>query len=310
MVDWAQKRQDILGESADQSLLPDIKLPVLPRAVTEFSAKAEDPDCDVATLAAIVESDTGLTCELLRTVNASANSLSHRIASARHAIATLGIRRTKLHLLTAAVQNSLPARGLKLVNLATYWNANLERAILARKLAKLLKADEDLAFSAGLLVDFLLPTLTNERDGEYLRFLKEQDTDPASLIEFERKLFGWDHAEAAARVMFSWGFPDDLICCVLFHHHGLSILADRELRHSAAAAVALASLMPDPLRQAANGMTHLQKLSEIWNAFDLQKFADAVYAEYAPHARESASYIPFYEHARKLPEPELAEATV
>jgi len=310
VVDWAQKRQDILGESADQSLLPDIKLPVLPRAVTEFSAKAEDPDCDVATLAAIVESDTGLTCELLRTVNASANSLSHRIASARHAIATLGIRRTKLHLLTAAVQNSLPARGLKLVNLATYWNANLERAILARKLAKLLKADEDLAFSAGLLVDFLLPTLTNERDGEYLRFLKEQDTDPASLIEFERKLFGWDHAEAAARVMFSWGFPDDLICCVLFHHHGLSILADRELRHSAAAAVALASLMPDPLRQAANGMTHLQKLSEIWNAFDLQKFADAVYAEYAPHARESASYIPFYEHARKLPEPELAEATV
>ena len=308
MVDWAQKRQEVLGEAPDQSLLPDIKLPVLPKAVTEFSAKAEDPDCDVATLATIVESDTGLTCELLRTVNASANSLSHRIASARHAIATLGIRRTKLHLLTAAVQNSLPARGLKLVNLATYWNANLERAILARKLAKLLKADEDLAFSTGLLVDFLLPTLTNERDGEYLNFLKEQDANPANLIELERQLFGWDHAEAAARVMFSWGFPDDLICCVLYHHHGLSILADRELRHSAAAAVALASLMPDPLRQAAGGMNHLQKLGEIWNAFDLQKFADAVYAEYAPHARESASYIPFYEHARKLPEPELAEA--
>lgn len=305
MVDWAQKRQEVLGEASDQSLLPDIKLPVLPKAVTEFSAKAEDPDCDVKTLAAIVESDTGLTCELLRTVNASANALSHRIASARHAIATLGIRRTKLHLLTAAVQKSLPARGLKLVNLATYWNANLERAILARKLAKLLKADEDLAFSAGLLVDLLLPTLTNERDGEYLEFLKDQDVSPSSLIEFEKDLFGWDHAEAAARVMFSWGFPDDLTCCVLYHHHGLSILADRELRHSAAAAVALASLMPDPLRQAANGMTHLQKLGEIWNAFDVQKFADAVYAEYAPHARESASYIPFYEHARKLPELEL-----
>ncbi len=310
MVDWAQKRQEVLGEASDQSLLPDIKLPVLPKAVTEFSAKAEDPDCDVKTLAAIVESDTGLTCELLRTVNASANSLSHRIASARHAIATLGIRRTKLHLLTAAVQNSLPARGLKLVNLATYWNANLERAILARKLARLLKSDEDLAFSAGLLVDFLLPTLTNERDGAYLEFLKDQDANPSSLIDFEKELFGWDHVEAAARVMFSWGFPDDLICCVLYHHHGLSILADRELRHSAAAAVALASLMPDPLRQAANGMTHLQKLGEIWNAFDLQKFADAVYAEYAPHARESASYIPFYEHARKLPEPELAEAAI
>lgn len=308
MVDWAEKWRTILGDPPDPTLIPNIKLPVLPNAVTEFSVKADDPDCNIATLAAIVESDTGLTCELLRNVNASANALSHRIASARHAIATLGIRRTKLHLLTAAVQNSLPARGLKLLNLATYWNANLERAILARKLAKLLKADEDLAFSAGLLVDFLLPTLTNERDKEYLNFLKQQDTEPKNLTEFEHQLFGWDHADAAARVMFSWGFPDDLICCVLFHHRGLQILADRELRHSAAAAVALASLMPDPLRQAANGMLHLQKLGEIWNAFDVQKFADAVYAEYAPHARESASYIPFYEHARKLPEPELVDA--
>ncbi|MHC4879703.1 MAG: HDOD domain-containing protein [Planctomycetota bacterium] len=308
MVDWTQKRQAVLGDTSDQNLLPDIKLPVLPKAVTEFSAKAEDPDCDIRTLAAIVESDTGLTCELLRTVNASANSLSHRISSVRHAIATLGIRRCRMHLITAAVQKSLPARGLKLVNLATYWNANLERAILARKLAGLLKADEDLAFSAGLLVDFLLPTLTNERDSEYLDFLKQQETQPSNLIEFERGLFGWDHAEASARVMFSWAFPDDLICCVLYHHHGLSIMADRELRHSAAAAVALASLMPDPLRQAANGMQHLQKLDEIWKPFDLRKFADVVYAEYVSHARESTSYIPFYEHVRHLPQPELAMA--
>lgn len=305
MVDWTQKRRAALGEEPDQHLLPKIKLPVLPKAVAEFSAKADDPDCDIATLAAIVESDTGLTCELLRTVNASANAMSHRIASARHAIATIGIRRTKLHLLTAAVQNALPARGLKLVNLATYWNANLERAILARKFARLLKADEDLAFSAGVLVDFLLPALTNERDGEYLNFLKQQDTQPADLCDFERGLFSWDHAEAAARVMFSWGFPDDLTCCVLYHHHGLSILADRELRYSAAAAVALASLMPDPLRQSARGMEHLQKLGDIWKAFDVQQFADAVYAEYAPNARESASYIPFHVHARKM----VAEAS-
>lgn len=297
MINWTDKRESMLGKTSESNLLPNIKLPVLPQSLVEFSQLADDPHCEIRNLAAIVESDTGLTCQLLRTVNASVNGLRHKISSAHHAIATLGIRRTKLLLITVALQNSLPAKQLKLINLATFWNANLERAIFAKQIARLLKADEHLAFSAALLCDFLLPVLTNDRDERYLEFLNLSST---GLCTFEERTFGYDHAEAAARVMFEWGFPDDLVCCVMVHHHGLAILTDPDYGQSAAAAVAVATLIPDPLRQSFGGMEQLQKLSNIWDAFDLELFAEVVYAEYQIQARNSANYIPLLKHVRKL----------
>lgn len=300
MVDWTEKREAMLGKTSEPDLLPDIKLPVLPQALIEFSQLANDPYCEIRKLAAIVESDTGLTCQLLRAVNASVNGLRHKVSSAHHAIATLGIRRTKMQLITVALQNSLPAKQLKLINLATFWNANLERAIFAKQIARLMNADEQLAFSAALLCDFLLPVLTNDRDEHYLEFLKLSTIETSGLCSFEQQAFGRDHAETAARVMFEWGFPDDLICCVAMHHHGLAILADPDCGQSAAAAVAVASLIPDPLKQSSDGMEQLQNLSNIWNAFDLGQFAEDVYKEYQPQARDSANHLPLRDHVRKL----------
>jgi HD-like signal output (HDOD) protein len=300
LVDWSEKREAMFGKTSEPNLLPDIKLPVLPQALIEFSQLADDPYCEIRNLAAIVESDTGLTCQLLRAVNASVNGLRHKISSAHHAIATLGIRRTKLQLITVALQNSLPAKQLKLINLATFWNANLERAIFAKQIARLLNADEHLAFSAALLCDFLLPVLTNNRDERYLEFLNPSSIDSSDLCRFEQQIFGCDHAETAARVMFDWGFPDDLICCVMLHHHGLAIFTDPDFGHSSAAAVAVASLIPDPLKQSSDGMEQLQNLSNIWNAFDLVQFAEVVHEEYQPQARDSANYIPLRDHVRKL----------
>lgn len=300
MVNWTEKRESLLGKVSEPHRLPDIKLPVLPQSLAEFSQLADDPYCEIRKLAAIVESDTGLTCQLLKAVNASVNGLRHRISSAHHAIATLGIHRAKLQLITVALQNALPAKQLKVINLATFWNANLERAIFARRIARLLGADEYLAFSAALLVDFLLPVLTNDRDDRYIEFLQHSGTESSDLSLFEQHHFGFDHAECAARVMFEWGFPDDLVCCVMLHHHGLAILADPDLHQSAAAAVAVASLIPDPLKQSATGLKQLQNLSEIWNVFDLEQLAENVYEEYKTQALDSANFIPLRDRVHKL----------
>lgn len=299
VINWTEKRESLLGSRPEQNLLPDIKLPVLPLALTKFSQLADNPNCEIPQLAAVIESDTGLTCQLLKAVNASVHGLRHRISSAHHAIAALGIRRAKLLLIEVALRNALPARQLKLVNLATFWNANLERAIFARGIARLLNTDEHLAFSAALLADFLLPALTNDRDEIYVNFFREAESETVGLYEFERNVFGRDHAELAARVMFAWGFPDDLICCVLHHHHGLSLLADEELQQSAAAAVAVASLIPDPLRQSAAGIEQLLQLDNVWNAFDLESFAAGVHREYGLQSLDSANYIPLHFRLQK-----------
>lgn len=303
MVDWSGMRASILGEMSQKCLLPDIRLPVLPKAVTEFSEKADDPDCSIRELALVVETDSGLTCQLLRNLNASVNGLKHRVANVQHAITSLGIKRTQLFLTTAAVQTALPARQLKLINLATFWNTNLERAHLAKRIAALLKTDQELAFSAALLQDFLLPVLTNQLDTQYVEFLRQQESQPCDLIHFEQQAFGWNHAEAGARVMFDWKFPDDLICCVLFHHHGLPMLANPDLGQSPAAAVALAGLMPDALRQCPEGLSHLTQLSGMWTEFDLLSVAEDIYAATHEQMHQAGSHIPFRDRCAHLLEP-------
>jgi len=299
-VNWSRIRESILGERPGRSMLPDVRLPVLPQVISEFSKRADDPDVRIAQLAALVESDAGLTCQLLKIVNASTSGLKHRIGSAQHAITTLGIRKTRLCLVTAALHEALPARQLKLINLGLFWNTNLERACFAQRMATLFRGDETLAFAAGLLVDFLLPVLTNELESEYCDFLRMQQSQPIDLIDFEQQVFGWNHAEAGARVMFGWGFPDDLICCVLFHHQGLSLLAHPEAGKTTAAAVALASLAPDPLRQTPAGLEMLGRLSTAWKAFDLKQTAELVYEDYQRQALESANHIPLKVHCDRF----------
>jgi len=309
VIEWSQIRASFLGEESRRELLPQVKLPVLPQAVSEFSRRADEPDCSVRELASIVEADGALTCHLLRNVNASAGGLKHRIMSVQHAIATLGIRRTKLNLIATAVQEALPVRQLKLIHFSTFWNTNLERACLARRIARLFKADEELAFAAALLADFLLPVLTNSLDRHYFRFLQRQPGQPGQLVQFEQQAFRWNHAEAGARVMFDWGFPDDLICCVLFHHHGLSLLRDPVLGRSAAAAVALAGLMPDSLHQCPDGIEQLALLGDMWKSFRLRLIALETYEDYEPMALDSSSYIPFRQNCeRYLATREVVEA--
>lgn len=299
MTDWSAIREKYLGAKSDKALLPNVSLPVLPKAVMDFCQKSENPNADLRELGAIIEKDSGLTCNLLKSVNGVANGLRQRACTAHQAVMALGVRRTKLHLVTLATQNAMPVRKLKMLNLSTFWNTNLERGLFARRVARLMKVDEELAFSAALLQDFLLPVLTNELYSQYMEFSRRQEATRCSLPHFEQQVFGWNHAEAGARVMFDWGFPDELICCVLFHHHGLSILADRELSRTPAAAVAIAGLVPDFLRQDPDGLPQLAKLTEIWQIFNVFDVAEQLYDEFKQQAHDASNYLPFKDHCKK-----------
>ena len=85
----------------------------------------------------------------------------------------------------------------------------------------------------------------------------------------ENKILGWDHTRVASYLMTTWGFSDELICTVMHHHLGLRILADPDLRQTPVAAVALSSLMPDPLQQTPTGLDQLVRLDQSWKPFDL-----------------------------------------
>eukprot|EP00913_Durusdinium_trenchii_P005655 g5273.t1 len=280
-MNWTALRKTHFGDEPRSPLPPRVKLPVLPHAAMEFSRKSQHPDATPDELGLVVESDSGLTCDLLRHVNSAAFGLRQKVGTAKHAIATLGIRESRLFLLSNALSRALRSCESKLIDLKSFAAVNLERALFAKEIAGLLNADADLAFAAGMLADFILPVVTNQLFPSYYEFTQLDGEDVQTLIQFERSSLGWDHANAAAQVMFCWGFPDDLICCVLMHHYGMKLLADKAMRTTAAAAVAIACFMPDPLKQDYAGIARLRQLEGRWSAFRLDEIAERVDAEFS-----------------------------
>lgn len=309
VIDWTRICDRALSDFTLDVLPSNIELPALPHAVTQFLEHVDNQDTSLGELAATLETDTGLTVELLRHINSSSTGLRHRAKTVQQALSLLGRKKAKMFVTTTGMQAAVRARKSKMLNQPCFWNASLQKALFAREVAKLLRCDEDIAFAAGLLQDYLLPVVTTECVDSYTRFVGDRANGPRSIVEFETTEFGWNHALAAASLARSWHLPDEFVVCVLYHHHGLRMLAHEELRRSPAAAVALSALLPDQLRQEYDGLELLARLQEKWKSFDLTTIAEAVDAHHEnigmgvkndfPLARRCAAFLEKRERAEE-----------
>ena len=279
-IDWQQIRKQQMGDFTLRELPPNIKLPALPHAVPLFVKKSNDPSARLAELAAIVETDTGLTLEILRYVNSAYLGLRHKVKSAHQAIALLGLRQSKMFLISTGMKAAVEARRSKLINQSCFWNASLQKALVAKEVARLLRTDSELSFAGALLQDYLLPVITNELTDAYLNFVATRDEQPQWMWTYPRSQFGWYHALAAACLALRGSLPDDLVCCLLLHHRGLPILEDAWLRRSPVAAGAMSALLPDQLRKDHSGRVQLHKPEEQWPAFYLAELTPRLEEEH------------------------------
>lgn len=304
-IDWTKLRTETLGDFTLAALPTTIKFPALPHAVTLYLQKAGKPQADLRELAQIIETDTGLTLELLRYVNSTYIGLRNKARNVLQALTFLGQRQSKLFLISIGMQASIQAKQSKLINQQCFWNASLQKAIFAKEVAQLLNTDGEVAFAGALLQDYLLPVLTNELYPAYLKFTETRDHQPDEMAEYEQAAFGWDHAKAGACLATRWHLPDDLVCCVLFHHHGIRLLADPVLNRTPLAAVALSALLPDLLRQSYAGLEQLQFLETKWPAFQLGQLVEIVDAKHAELGLGVQNDFPLSRRCKAILEPEL-----
>jgi len=275
-IDWNELCAETIADFRLTALPTTLQLPALPVAVTQFLEKSKDPEASIKELSQLIETDAGLTLELLRHVNSAFVGLRNKASSVQQAISLLGLRQVKMFIVSNGMQAAVRARKSKLIHQAGFWNAGLQKALFAREVAKMLKTDADVAFAGALLQDYLLPVVTNEMEDQYLAFIQHRDRLPDCLADYEDKTFDWNHALAGASLARKWNLPDDLVACILFHHAGLRILGHPQLGRSPVAAVALSAMLPDQLRQHKTGLDLLLKLGEKWKAFDLVELAQRV----------------------------------
>jgi HD-like signal output (HDOD) protein len=280
-IDWAELRDEALGGLTHSLIPPKVNLPTLPGAVTSFAKRSLDETVSLRELAGILETDAGLTLRLLKHVNSAFVGVQGKVKSVVQALSLLGCVGSRRFVLVAGMEAAIRAHNSKLINQNSFWNTNLQKAIFSREIALLLETDAEIAFLGALLQDYVLPVLTNDLFDEYSEFVESSDVDAGTLAEFERHRFGWDHGLVGACLAYNWKLPDELVCCIRYHHSGLGILTDAKLGRSPVAATALSSLLPDRFSPGRHGLALLRRLEGSWPAFRLERLAESVDQQYS-----------------------------
>lgn len=225
-------------------ILRTAQLPALPQSAIKLLELSRDPDNGPAEFAAPIEADPGLAGQILKFVNSSYFGFSHEISSVKMAITLVGIRTIKNFSLWSAVFSLMPNPKCGPFDLKNLWQDSLRRALFARAMGKLLGLKEaEEAFSAALLQDMAVPLLAKELPKEYLSLLEARTDGQARLSDLEKDRFGWNHAEAAAKMARSWKMPE-AFAQLVEHHVVVERAVSGRPADAAQLAVGLSALLP------------------------------------------------------------------
>jgi len=233
-----------------KKIVAGAQLPALPQSAIRLLELFQDPANGPAEFATPVESDPGLTGQVLRFVNSSYFGFSKEISSVKLAITLVGIRTIKNFALWSAVFSLMPNPRCGPFDLKGLWQDSLRRALFARALAgRLAIREPDEPFAAALLQDMAIPLLAKEAPELYTKLLDARDQGKIRLSFLEEKVFGWTHADAAGYMARQWNLPDEF-ATLLEHHQAVDRFAAEPMREPGKLAVAMSALLPtiaDPL---------------------------------------------------------------
>ncbi|MEP3482053.1 MAG: HDOD domain-containing protein [Fuerstiella sp.] len=249
-------------------------LPVPPQAVIEFSKLSRVTDIRIQHLSNVVEQESGLTTELLKSVNSSVYSFRRTVESVPQAIALLGATNCTSLFLTRVMDQTINDVESPLISNMESRRQALERARFSRVVAQRLGMNPLLSYTASNIQDILLPLLTAEYHDEYRNYLSS--TEYYDLEQFERETFGWTHSELTAHTLMKWGFPDSLVMKVLKHHDPPEELFLQEGQLDEATPNSIASLLGDVLNQAPCGITRLVDLQRFHPRMSVLEMAEEV----------------------------------
>ena len=227
-----------------KKILVGAQLPALPQSAVQLLELSQNPSNGPDDFATPIESDPGLTGQVLRFVNSSYFGFSREISSIKLAITLVGIRTIKNFALWSAVFSLMPNPKCGPFDLKSLWQDSLRRALFARSMAGLLGMKEpEEPFAAALLQDMAVPLLAKEIPRVYARLLESREGGRFRLSDLEQRVCGWSHAEAAGLMARQWNLPEDF--AVLIEHHAE---IDRWVAQASSSpgdlAVAMSALLP------------------------------------------------------------------
>lgn len=208
------------------------KLPTLPASYYRIVRLANDENSSAADFEQVMKPDPALTANVLRLANSAFFGVPRSIASIRHAVAMLGVRRVVQAALGAAVRkvvpDLLPGYGMQS---GEFWRHSVAVAVYSSCLAETTRMtihpvghgcdqvyDTGTAFTAGLLHDIgklMIGLFLAENLDRVLTEIHEQDN---VFITAEELVLGVDHAKLGLLVAEKWQLPKMITHVIRYHH--------------------------------------------------------------------------------------------
>jgi putative nucleotidyltransferase with HDIG domain len=178
---------------------------------------AQNENVALPQLCELISTDPAFASEVLTIANSILYAPRYPSSSILQAITVLGAHTLQGMCLTVGVRAYL-GKSMSLPAMRGLWRHNLACAIIAEKLASTGLIDKDVAYTSGILHDMGRMALAVVQPKAYATLLENHHGAPATILEGERDLFGWDHCETGARLVKDWKLPATFEAVVSDHH--------------------------------------------------------------------------------------------
>ncbi len=194
------------------------RLPSLPGIVLEVIASLRETDPNFSLLVNKIARDQGLSAKILRVANSSFYGLSRKVGSIQDAATVVGFDCIRSVVLSAGMAKIFPHSQNNLFDITAYWQRSFRVAAISMAQAKNFRQDPQLAFTAGMFYDIGQLVLNECAPQLFAEILQQRTPARQDLIEIERSLFGFDHAEIGAELIRLWNFPQEIEQAVRYWH--------------------------------------------------------------------------------------------
>ncbi len=211
----------VTGNPVLQQIVTNIGvLPMLPSAQAEIMRVVQSSTVSMKQVSAVIAQDLAISVEVLRLVNSAYFNLRQQVTDLQQAVILLGLDTVRALVQAVTVFSVLESEKTRNLRQDLYGHM-LDVSQRARLMIRHLSTDRttiDNAILAGMVHDIGKLIFCTYFAQDYFPTMALARSAKMSLHQAERQIFGVSHAELGAYLLGLWGFNEEIIIAVGFHH--------------------------------------------------------------------------------------------
>jgi HD-like signal output (HDOD) protein len=182
-------------------------LPTIPKVVQEVIDSFNNDSVSIDEIARKLAADQVLSAKLLRLANSSYYHAARSIGTVDDAVLMLGFMTVRTLVISSGLTGGFKA--MPGVDLKQFWRYSMYTAVIAKWLAKQIKANSDFAFTVGLMHAIGQLVMHAAMPEQTLQIDKIAGPLDSRRLSVEHSSFGYNFSDVGAELAKRWRFPDN-----------------------------------------------------------------------------------------------------